>query len=237
MTLVLAYLAGLLTLLNPCVLPILPAVLASASGANRLGPLWLLLGLSTSFVTLGVALARIGPGLGLAPEAIASAAALILAGFGLILLVPTLNARFATATGQLAARADAGIIRLDMSRPQGLFVGGMLLGAVWSPCIGPTLGGAIALAATGERLEQAAATMGAFAAGVSTLLIALAFGLRGVLARHPHLLRALAQHGKTILGITFLATGLALWAGLHQRLEVWILQTLPDWFNDLSILI
>lgn len=237
MTLALAYLAGLLTLLNPCVLPILPAVLASATAGNRHGPLWLLAGLSASFVLLGVTLARIGPGLGLAPEEVASAAALSLSGFGLILLLPALNGRFAAATGHLAARADSGIRRLNMTRPQGLFPGGMLLGAVWSPCIGPTLGGAIALAATGEGLVRAAATMGAFAAGVSTLLIALAYGLRGILARHPQILRAVARRAKPILGVTFLATGLAIWAGLFQRLEAWLLRTLPDWFNDLSILI
>lgn len=233
----LGYLAGALTLINPCVLPVLPIVLASAAAGDRRGPLFLMAGMSFSFVALGLALARLGPALGVTPEVVEAASALVMVAFGLVLLVPALNTRFATATAGLAARADGGINQIDQSTPWGMAAGGALLGAVWSPCIGPTLGGAIALAATGEGLGQAAAVMIAFAAGVSTVMLALAYGARGVLQRRQAWLRTIAHRAKPILGATFLVVGLGLWFGVHRALEYWALQILPDWFNDLSILI
>ena len=65
MDLILAYLAGLLTLLNPCVLPVLPIVLQSAFQQDRRAPLALAAGMSLSFVALGLGLSALGPALGL----------------------------------------------------------------------------------------------------------------------------------------------------------------------------
>ena len=237
MDILLGYLAGVLTLLNPCVLPVLPIVLASAGAGDRRGPLFLMAGMSASFVLLGLALARLGPALGLRPESVEAAAALAMIGFGLVLLVPALNTRFASATTGFAARADAGFAQLDHARPWNMALGGALLGAVWSPCIGPTLGGAIALASTGDNLVLAGAIMLAFAAGVSTIMLALAYGAREALARRATLLRRLSARAKPVIGISFVLIGTAIWFGLHKRLEFWAIQTLPDWFNDLSILI
>lgn len=237
MTLLLGYLAGLLTLLNPCVLPVLPIVLASSLGADRRGPLFLTLGMGASFVAVGLALARLGPALGVTQDRVEGVAALVMAGFGLVLLLPALNARFAIATAGLAARADGGLTRLDQSGPWGMALGGVLLGAVWSPCIGPTLGGAIALAASGEGLAQAAAIMLAFALGVATVMLALAYGARGALQRSHAWMRAVAQRAKPVLGVTFLLVGIGLWFGVHRWLEMLAVETLPYWFQDLSILI
>jgi len=236
MDLVFGFLAGLLTLLNPCVLPVLPVVMASALGADRHGPLWLVAGMAASFVALGLGLARLGPALGLTPEVVGTAAAVVMLGFGLVLLVPALGAGFATATAGLSARADAGIGRLDQAGPGRLLLAGVLLGAVWSPCIGPTLGGAIALAARGEALGQAAAVMVAFAAGVAVVMLALAYGARGAILRRQALLRRASAWARPVMGGVLLALGAAVLTGLPQIVEGWVLDTLPDWFNDLSIL-
>ena len=233
----LGFLAGMLTLLNPCVLPVLPIVLASSLGTDRRGPLFLTLGMGLSFVAVGLTLARLGPTLGITPEAVSSVSALILMLFGLVLLVPSLNERFALATAGLANRADGGLNRLDQSGPWGMLGGGALLGAVWSPCIGPTLGGAIALAATGDSLGRAAAIMVAFATGVGVVMLALAYGARGALQRRQALMRRIAARAKPILGVTFVLVGLGIWFGAFQVIEFWALETLPIWFNDLSILI
>lgn len=237
MDVIFGFLAGALTLLNPCVLPVLPIVLASSLAGDRRGPLFLAIGMSLSFVTLGLLLARLGPSLGISNETVSSAAAIVMIAFGLVLLVPQLNARFATATAGLAARADGGMNRLDQSGPLGMTLGGVLLGAVWSPCIGPTLGGAIALASSGESLGRAAVIMVAFALGVSAVMLALAYGARNTLQRRQALMRSLASKAKPILGVTFLLVGAAIWLGLFQRIEFWAVETLPYWFQDLSILI
>lgn len=230
------YLAGLLTLINPCVLPVLPIVLASALQGDRRGPVYLCAGISLSFVALGLGLAQLGPALGVFPETIERVAALVMIGFGLVLLVPSLNVRFASATAGFASGADARIGRLDQAGPARMFAGGALLGAVWSPCIGPTLGGAIALAARGEHLAQAAGIMVTFALGVSTVLLALAYGAQAQIAKRRNAMMTLAARSKPIMGGAFVLIGAAIWFRLHIALEEWALDVLPYWFSDLSIM-
>ncbi len=134
--------------------------------------------MSLAFVALGVGVTAVGPAIGLYPEDVTRVAALAMVVFGSVMAFPALGQRFAGATAALAAGADARLTAA--SRGLGSeFMGGALLGAVWSPCIGPTLGAAIALASTGENLGRATAIMVAFAAGVSTLILAVAYGLRG----------------------------------------------------------
>jgi cytochrome c biogenesis protein CcdA len=235
MELVLAYLAGLLTLINPCVLPVLPIVIASALQANRLGPVALAAGMSLSFVALGMVVAVAGRSVGLTESVIQTGGALLMVGFGLVLLVPRLNEGFALATSGMAARADRRIDRLDRTALGGQFLGGMLLGAVWSPCVGPTLGGAISLAAQGESLGRAAATMIAFAAGVSSIILALGYGARKALMRNRAAMQRIAELAKPVMGLVFVAVGAALYFGLHHRAQAALLQVLPVWFQDLSI--
>jgi cytochrome c biogenesis protein CcdA len=235
MDLVFAYLAGLLTLINPCVLPVLPIVLASALQAHRLGPLVLAGGMAASFVVLGLTIAALGPALGLTEDTIARAGAVLMIGFGLVLLVPRLNAGFATVTAGFAARADSGIDRIDRGSLGGQALAGALLAAVWSPCIGPTLGGAISLASQGQNLGWAGAIMAAFAAGVATLILALGYGARAAILRRRALLQGLAERSRPLLGAVFLAVGLAILFRLHHLAEGWLLSVLPAWLIDLSV--
>jgi cytochrome c biogenesis protein CcdA len=237
MELILGYLAGLLTLINPCVLPVLPIVLAGALQASPLGPVALAAGMSLSFVVLGITVSAFGFALGLTEDLIAQAGAVLMIGFGLILLVPRFSLAFSTATAGLASGADARMDRMDSTGLQGQLAGGLLLGAVWSPCIGPTLGGAIALAAQGESLLWAAAIMAAFATGVSTLILTLGYGARAALKRHQPLMRRIAEKARPFMGGVFIAVGVALLLRLHHLLDGWLLGILPVWFVDLSVAI
>ena len=232
MDLIFAYGAGLLTLINPCVLPVLPIVLASALQASPRGPALLAAGMSLSFVVLGLLVTAGGRALGLTAETVADAGAVAMVLFGLVLLLPVANRSFALATAGLAARADA---RMGAPGERGQFAGGMLLGAVWSPCIGPTLGGAIALASQGEGLVQAGAVMVAFAAGVSTLILGIGHGLRAALVRNRAAMQRIATAAKPLLGAVFVAVGLALLFRLHHMAEAWAIETLPAWLIDLSV--
>ncbi|MEM6322129.1 MAG: cytochrome c biogenesis CcdA family protein [Pseudomonadota bacterium] len=235
MELLLAYTAGLLTLINPCVLPILPIVLASALQAGRHGPLVVAAGLSVSFVALGLGITALGRFVGLTPEMVADAGAVLMILFGLVLLVPQFAVRFEAVTAGVAASADAGIDDLDRSSLRGQFLGGMLLGAVWSPCIGPTLGGAISLASQGESLFRAGAIMVFFALGVSTIVVALGYGARSVIQRRQAWMRAIASKSKPILGGVFIVVGVGLLLRVHHMLEFWAIQNLPPWLLELSV--
>jgi len=235
MELVFAYGAGLLTLINPCVLPVLPIVLATALQASRWGPLALAAGMSLSFVLLGVAIAALGRSTGLTPDSIAQAGAALMVVFGIVLLVPKASAVFSTATAGFAAKADAGLDDVDRSSATGQFVGGMLLGAVWSPCVGPTLGGAISLASQGQSLGWATAIMAFFALGVSTIILVLGYGARSALQRRQAAMRKIAVAARPALGVIFIAVGLMLFFKVHYIIESWLLDIMPIWLQDLSV--
>ena len=235
MDLLLGYLAGLLTLINPCVLPVLPIVLATALQANRWGPLALCAGLCLSFVTFGIGIAVFGRAIGLSPEEVAKAGAILMVAFGLTLLVPRLSASFATATAGVATRADAGIDQIDRNAVSGQFLSGLLLGVVWVPCVGPTLGGAIALASAGESLLWASAIMVSFALGISTIILTLGYGAQSAIRARRDSLQAFAAKAKPAMGIIFILTGLVLLFDLQRIPELWLIEHLPYWLQDLSV--
>ncbi|MEM9716363.1 MAG: cytochrome c biogenesis CcdA family protein [Pseudomonadota bacterium] len=235
MELIFAYGAGLLTLINPCVLPVLPIVLASALNADRRGPIALALGMSLSFVIFGMLVTVFGRAIGLSQETLANAGAVIMVIFGIVLLVPAFASRFEMATAGFASSADTTLINSDLSGVKGQFFGGMLLGAVWSPCIGPTLGSAIGLASQGESLFRAFMIMCFFAAGVATLILGIGLGGQSYIRQRATSLRGLAEKSKPILGAVFLAVGLMILFRVHHMLEALALEILPYWLQDLSV--
>ena len=235
MDLIFAYIAGLLTLINPCVLPVLPIVLATALNANPRGPLALAAGMSLSFVAFGMLVATVGRCIGLTEDRLADAGAFAMLAFGAVLLTPPLSARFEAALAGVSARADMTLSQTGAGGLGGQFLGGLLLGAVWSPCIGPTLGGAIALASQGESLLWAFLIMCAFAAGVSTLILGIGLGGQELIRSRAQALRGVAARSKTILGVVFVAVGLMILFRLHHAFDRWALQVLPHWFTDLSV--
>ena len=237
MEFIFAYLAGLLTLINPCVLPVLPIVLVSALNANRNGPLALAAGMSVSFVTFGVLVTAFGASIGLTQDTLAQIGAVMMVLFGLVLLVPAFSRRFEMATAGMAGSADARMSQLDGSGLRGQFAGGLLLGAVWSPCIGPTLGGAIALASQGQNLGYVTLVMAFFALGVSSIIIGLSMGAREAIRKRANVLRALAERSKPILGVTFVAVGLMLYFKVHHIIDAWALEVMPFWLQDLSVIL
>lgn len=237
MELLLAYGAGLLTLINPCVLPVLPIVLVSALNAHKAGPLALAAGMSLSFVVFGVLVTAFGAGIGLTQDVLAQIGAVLMVLFGIVMVVPMFARSFELATAGVAAGADARINDLQSTSLRGQFLGGLLLGTVWSPCIGPTLGGAIALASQGESLGYVTLIMTAFALGVSTLIIVLGMGARETIRHRAQALRGLAERSKPIIGITFIAVGTMLFFKVHHMLEGWLVSIMPYWLQDLSVIL
>ena len=229
-----AYLAGLLTLINPCVLPLLPIVIAASFQSSRIGPLMLAAGLTFSFTLAGVAVTAFGHLAGIDGEHVSQAAAVLMVVFGGILLVPRAQVLVARAASPLADRAGARLDRLNDSGGAGQLAVGVLLGVVWSPCIGPTLGGAIGLAASGEGLVHAGVTMLAFGAGISTLLAGLAYGSRELLVSRRRL-TAWMPWAKPIMGGALLLVGLAVFFHVERVIETWLLDRMPGWLLDLSV--
>lgn len=234
MELLFGYLAGLLTLINPCVLPVLPIVLASALQAGKHGPLAIAAGMCLSFVSLGMLIAVFGHSIGLNDALMSRIGAVMMMLFGIVLLIPRMNTAFATATASISSSADSRLSSLPVTNIKTHFVGGLLLGAIWSPCVGPTLGGAISMASQGQNLGWAFLIMLSFGLGISTVIVALGYGTQEAIKRRAHNMRGLAQRAKPIMGAIFLIVGLMIFFKFHHVIEAWLVSVLPYWFQDLS---
>ena len=230
----LAFLAGLLSILSPCVLPILPVVVGAAAAEHRLGPAALAGGLAASFVVIGLFFATIGFSLGLDSGAARQAAALVLIALGAVLAVPQLQARVAVAAGPIGRWSDERFGRSSRRGPGGQFAVGLLLGAVWGPCVGPTLGAASALAAQGRDLGQVATTMLLFGLGAATPLLVLGRVSRDVLLRWRGRMLSTGQGLKSALGVSLIAGGVLALSGLDHSVEAALVDASPPWLTELT---
>ena len=230
----LGYLAGLLSTLSPCVLPLVPILVATAAAAHALGPYALALGLMLSFSLVGIFLATLGASLGLDQDWFRAAAAMILIAFGIVLLSPKLQEHFASATSGLSAAGDSLLAKLKLDGLGGQFVVGLLLGVIWSPCVGPTLGAATTLASQGRDLTQIALLMMIFALGAGTPLVVLGSISRAAVTRVRGRMMQAGKLGKSILGGLILLLGIAILTGLDKAFEAWVVRISPDWLNELT---
>jgi len=233
-TISLAFIAGGLSILSPCVLPILPVVLGTATSDHKLGPVALAAGLSLSFVIVGLFIATLGHSIGLNGDVLRYVAAVLIVGIGAVLMLPSLQARLAVASGPIAGWTDQ---HFKHSRGGGLpsqFWIGILLGAVWTPCVGPTLGAASLLAAQGRDLPQVGITMFAFGAGAALPLLALGLVSREMMLRWRTRLLS-ASHGvKIALGALFIAIGVLVLLDLDKTIETILVDASPQWLTDLT---
>ncbi len=230
----LGFLAGLLSTLSPCVLPLIPILLATAVGAHRLGPYALALGLALSFAAVGIFVATVGASLGLDGATFRNVAALILIGFAVVLLSTRLQERFATASSGLSAAGDALLARIRLDGVGGQFVIGLVLGVIWSPCVGPTLGAATTLASQGKDLAQIALLMALFGIGAGTPLVVLGTLSRTTVLNLRGRMLAAGKGGKLMLGALMLAIGVAILTGWDKRFEAWAVDASPAWLTELT---
>lgn len=233
-TLGLALLAGILSTLSPCVLPILPLVLGAAIGEHRHAPVALAAGLAVSFVAIGLFVALFGFAIGLDQDAFRSVAAILLLAIGGLLMLPRLQAQLAVAAGPISHWTQNRTGGFSNKGLTGQFLLGLLLGAVWSPCVGPTLGAASLLAARGENIGTVALTMTVFGLGAALPLLALGTLSREALMRWRNRLLTAGQGGRVLLGTLLAALGMLILTGLDRTLETALVDASPAWLTDLT---
>jgi cytochrome c biogenesis protein CcdA len=233
-TTALAFLAGILSTLSPCVLPLIPIVLGAALTEHRAGPLALAAGLAISFVVIGMFVATVGFSLGLDAGVFRMVAGVLLIAVGVVLLMPRLQAQFALAAGPVGNWTEQRFGGFSTAGLRGQFAVGLLLGAVWSPCVGPTLGAASVLAAQGENLAAVAVTMLAFGLGAGLPLVLLGLASREAMMRWRGKLMAAGQRGKIAMGVLLAATGLLILTGADKVIETALVEASPAWLNELT---
>jgi cytochrome c biogenesis protein CcdA/thiol-disulfide isomerase/thioredoxin len=214
-----ALLAGAGTALSPCVLPVLPALLASGGAGGRRRPLGVVLGLSLTFAITIVGIAKVADGVGLGSDPLRAVAVVVLLGAGAILLVPRLGERVEARMSRLAAFGPRS--RGDGFR-SGLLVGAAL-GFVYTPCAGPILAAVISVgAATGRSVAVGIA----YTLGSAAVLLALTLGGRTLFER----VRA-AGRGPALqrtLGAIMVVTALIIITGEDVRFDQYIAQHIPE---------
>jgi len=208
-----AVIAGAGTAITPCVLPVVPALLASSATGGRRRPIGIVIGLGATFTIAIVLLAQLVKGVGLASGAARTLAIVVLIAFGIALLIP-----------DLSARVEAPLSRLGRfgpkSRGTGFWSGlgvGAALGFVCAPCAGPILAAVTSVSASSGANARVVLVAISYSVGLSAVLLVYAFAGRAVIDR----IRRVGR-GNTVnraLGAVLLATGVLMVFNVDVRFE------------------
>ena len=225
----LAFLAGILSIFSPCVMPLLPLVLGAAASEHRWGPAALATG-----VAIGRFVATVCFAIGLDGDGFRKGAAVILILFGVLLMAPVAQVRLATAAGPMQNWTEQRFGGFSTTGLWGQFGVGLLLGAVWSPCVGPTLGAASVLASQGKDLPSVAVTMVLFGLGAALPMLLLGTLSREMLMRWRDRMINVGKGVKAALGIVLLLVGAAILTGYDKTLETQLVTASPGWLTDIT---
>lgn len=224
-----SFLAGIVTVLSPCILPVLPIVLSGSVGEGKRRPLGIVTGFILSFTFFTLFLATLVSKTGISADALRSLSVIVISLFGISLLFP-----------QLQLWLEKIFSRFANLAPQGTgdgFKGGLLvglsLGLLWTPCVGPILASVISLALTGSVSGAAFFITLAYSLGTAIPMLAITYGGRQLLQKVPWLTKNLikVQQG---FGVIMIATGLAIFLNLDRQFQSWILTAFPGYGAGLT---
>jgi cytochrome c biogenesis protein CcdA len=233
----LALIAGFLSTLQPCVLPLIPIVLGGAIYQNKYAPLYIGLGMVAFYTLLGGITGFIEPLFGFEPSEFKSIGAVMMVASGIILLAPhmfaSLNGIYSGALNHLNQKASS----LSLDSPISCLLLGAILSLIWAPCAGPMLASAMTLLTSGlmtdgsadiQSVLQGSVLLGFYGLGAAIPLVILAYITRAAFANwRTRLLKAQGLLTK-ILGIFFLVFGLLILTGAMNKMEIYLLTILPE---------
>lgn len=228
LTLGLAFLAGLLTIFNPCVLPLAPIVVAGASTRDPRGPFALALGLAVTFGLVGGLIASAGAELG-DNVALRWVSALVMIAVGSAMALPMASHAAERVLAPVVAWGHGLSARVPAGGLWGQAGLGALLALLWGPCVGPTLGAALVLAAGTGTLPLAMTTMAVFALGAASSLLLAGFVVGRLASGQRKATRSAAFAGRVVFGVVLILVGLLALTGLDRLIEGAIVQVMPDW--------
>ena len=227
---VFAFIAGLVTILSPCILPVLPIVLSGSVTGGKSRPLGVVTGFIASFTFFTLFLTTLVKTTGIDPDTLRIVSVVVISVFGLSLLVPKLQTVFEQVASSIVSLGQKGQQTAATVRSD--FVAGILvgisLGLLWTPCVGPILASIISLALTGTVTGTAAIITLAYASGTAIPMLAITYGGRELLAKTPWLTQNTPLIQK-IFGVLMIATALAIAGNLDRKLQTYILDVFPNY--------
>jgi cytochrome c biogenesis protein CcdA/thiol-disulfide isomerase/thioredoxin len=228
-----AFIAGIVTILSPCILPILPVVLSSGvdpNGKNKHRPLGVATGFILSFTFFTLFLSGLVRLTHISPDLLRVISVIVIAGFGLSLLIPKVQAQIEIIFTQLTKFTPT-------TNSHAGYLGGVLLGLslglIWTPCVGPILASVISIAVSGSVTIQTFAITFAYATGTAIPMFIVMHGGRSALNRIPFLAKNPARTQR-IFGVLMLITALALLTGLERKFQSYILEKFPQYGAGLT---
>lgn len=215
-----AFLAGIVTILSPCILPVLPIVLSGVSGDKK-RPFGIILGFILSFTFFTLFLTTIIRLTGIPSNALRIIAGIVLLIFGLSLLVPNFQSLMERLFSKLSvfgpkANPHAGF--------WGGFIIGLTIGIVWTPCVGPILASVIALAATSSVTTATFLITLTYSLGTAIPMFLIMYGGRNLLKKVPWLLQNTEAIQK-VFGILMIIFALTIFTNIDQQIEGYLAAT------------
>jgi cytochrome c biogenesis protein CcdA/thiol-disulfide isomerase/thioredoxin len=244
-----AFVSGVITILSPCILPVLPIVLSGGIGGGKARPFGVLAGFVASFTVFTLTLSAIVRALGIPADALRVVAVVLIAVFGIVMLVPQLRNGFELLTSRIASRGSktssvavgqpmAGRAGQAAVHQAGFWSGtvvGLSLGLVWTPCVGPIMASVISLALTQQVRGDSVFITLAYTLGTSIPMLAVMLGGRALLSRVPTLTRNTANIQKGF-GVLMLAMAVAIGLGWDRRFQAAVLRAFPNYGTGLTVI-
>jgi cytochrome c biogenesis protein CcdA/thiol-disulfide isomerase/thioredoxin len=228
--LVVAFIAGLVTVLSPCILPVLPIVLGSSVNGGKARPFGVVTGLIVSFSIFTLAATQIVNLLHLPASSLRLLAITIILLLGLSLIIPAFNQWIE----RLLSRLPGLVSNKQRSGWWGGVLTGASLGLVWAPCAGPILAAVTTLAATQQVSAGTVAVIVAYAIGSGIPMLGIAYGGRALAQRSRKLVRYGGRIQKVFGGL-MIATAILMIFNLDVTFTVWATTSLaPSWTNTLQ---
>jgi len=225
-----AFISGILTVFSPCVLPILPIILASGIDGNTKRINGVITGLIVSFTIASLLLATIVKVLGVPADTIRLFAVGLLIVFGISLIFPTI---WEKTQAWIKTYWKFEPVRTKNSGWGGGFITGISLGIVWTPCIGPVVAAVATLAAVSSFSLSAVFIALAYAMGTGVPLYFIAKGGSKISSKLSFVKNE-NKKIRQIFGIIILATALFIWSGADRTLQTWTLNNLPDSWTQMT---
>jgi len=236
-----AFLSGVVTILSPCILPVLPIVLSGGVGGGRARPFGVLVGFIVSFTVFTLTLSAIVQALGIPVDAMRIVAVVLIVLFGIVMLVPALRDRFEIIASRIARRgatsggAAGAPAKTGWSGFGSGIVVGLSLGLIWTPCVGPIMASVISLALTQHVDGGSLFITLAYTLGTSIPMLGVMLGGRALLNRVPALTRNAARI-QQVFGVLMIVVGVAIGLGWDRRFQAAVLAAFPNYGSGLTAL-
>lgn len=228
-----AFIAGLVTVLSPCILPILPLILSSSLGGEHIGkarPLGVIVGFVASFTVFTLFLSTLVSLTGIPADTLRLVSVGVIAFLGVSFLIP----RFQILLEKVFSRLT-GLVPKQTKRKgfgSGLLVG-FSLGLLWTPCVGPILASVISLALSGNVTWAAFFITLAYALGTALPMLLIMWGGRELLMRVPWLMRNTGNIQKAF-GVLMILTAIAIYTNFDRKFQTYIITTFPQYGAGLT---